>query len=548
MAKSDEESRGPVGDEELGAAVSGGSGSETGTGSGSEQDHEGAKATQVVRRLRIGRVEGDLRIRGRSALGLEVDPAPGGDNAPTVTWHGSDVVIDSPVGCEISVPGSASIEVREVEGSLRIKGVAGDVTIGVVGREVALKNVGPTRIETVGERLKVRGMAGDLNASTIGGSAVVEAVAGAVRLATVGGSLDLSGVRGEVAASVGGSARIDRTPSSEGPLRITAGGSIECTVPEDVAADIRAAAGGIVRIDLHEIDLAGGVQHYAGAVGGGGASIELTAGGTIRIQGVADGPPRVAFEHAGEDADFDVRVDVSGARRGATEDADVDRAEREHGHVRAHAHAHAHDDEHGRRDASGRDRRRDAAEEAWDWGADSRWEKRVGDFETDISRLVREAAGRLDGLAVEINASVAEALASLPSALESAGLSEDRASRLAIRLQRIGERATERAERQIKRAMHRAEREVGRAGRRAGEAAGRRQVRLRKVIKTRPHTDRSDGGQRRQRAGAPGAPASGTEVRQVLSMLEAGTITADQAARLIEALESPGREGSDGDE
>lgn len=494
-------------------------------GSAPEAHGEGRTAGgHVVRRLIIGRVEGDLRIKGRSALGFEIEPPEGGDAAPSVSWNGTDVTVDSPVGCDISIPGSASVHVREVEGALRIKGVAGDVVIGVVGRDVGLKNVGTTRIETVGERLKVRGVAGDLNASTIGGSADIQAVAGDVRLATIGGSLDLAGVQGAVGASVGGSARVDRSLDQNSALRLTAGGSIECTVPEDIGADIRAAAGGTVRIDLPEIDIVGGVQHYSGAVGGGGTPIELTAGGSIRIVGATDGPPRVAFERS---------------------DEGVDATERDYAEAYEHAHHHAHvrdeseadeRDEHG----SGRGRRRtrgrvrDAADDAWE--ADEERGAPDGPFEKEISRLVREAAGRLDGLAVEINASVAEALASLPGALESAGLNEDHAARLSARLQRIGERATERAERQIKRAMHRAEREVGRVGRRAGDAPTRGVRHLRKVVQVRQKATRPDRTAPGARSDAPPA-ATGEEIRSVLRMLEAGSITADQAERILSALE-----------
>lgn len=486
-----------------------------------DSDH-GSNGGQVVRRLTIGRVEGDLRIKGRSALGFEIEPAAGEDDAPTVVWDGADVTVDSPVGCEISIPGSASLYIHEVEGALRIKGVAGDVMIGVVGRELSLKNVGPTRIETVGERLKVRGIAGGLEASTVGGSADVESVAGNVRLETVGGSLDLAHVHGDVGANVGGSARIDRSLDGDSALRITAGGSIECSVPEDVAADIRAAAGGVVRIDLPEIDIVGGVQHYAGSVGGGGKPIELTAGGSIRIHGATEGPPRVAFERGADHGRSD-------QRHGRTHDHG-------HDHINDHVDDFVHDHRHDHARARVHARVHDAAHAAWDMGPE--WNARASDFEKDVSRLVRDAAGRLDGLAVEINASVAEALSSLPGALESAGLNEEHAARLASRLQRIGERATERAERQIKRAMHRAEREVGRVGRRAGEVSALKAVHLRKAIKVRTASGATDEGSTRVRAGQPPRPAAtGDEVRSVLRMLESGSITADEAERLLSALE-----------
>ncbi len=164
------------GNDDRNGAESGGDSLDS-AGSGTEaietsaHDGQEPKTGQVVRRLTIGRIEGAVRIRGRNALGFEIEPAPGAGDAPTVRWDGNDVTVDSPVDCDISIPGSASLNIREVEGALRIKGVAGDVVIGVVGREVSLKNVGTTRIETVGERLKVRGIAGDLSASTIGGSA-----------------------------------------------------------------------------------------------------------------------------------------------------------------------------------------------------------------------------------------------------------------------------------------------------------------------------------------------------------------------------------------
>ena len=473
--------------------------------------------SQVVRRLTIGRVAGDLRIKGRSSLGFEIEAADGSEGEPTVSWNGSDVTVDSPVGCTIRIPGSATLDVGEVEGALRIKGVAGDVVIGEVGRDVALKNVGATTIETVGERLNVKGMAGDLSASTIGGSADVRSVAGAASIETVGGSLDVSDVQGDVDASVGGSARVDDSHGEGAAIRIMAGGSIECLVPEDLAADIRATAGGAVRIDLPEVDVHGQVQNYTGSVGGGGTPIELTAGGSIRVVGAVDGPPRVAFEPSAASAG-------SGAQASG----------HDHDHDHDHAHDHAHDF---KKKVRARARvHADAAHEAWEGGE---WSAKVSDLEKDVSKLVREAAGRLDGLGVEINAQVAEALASLPGALESAGLSEEHATRLAMRLQRIGERATERAERQIKRAMSRAEREVGSAGKRAGEAGARQARVIRKKMKMHARPGRQPRAVRDVRVDEPPA-ATGDEVRSVLRMLESGSITAGEAERILSALEPRG--------
>jgi len=183
------------------------------------------------------------------------------------------------------VPRGARLAFEELPAALSVRGVHGGVDGRIVGGDARLADVGPVTLGAVGRMLDAAGVAGALDVGTVGGHARVAGVGGDARLRTVGGSVRLADVQGDVEATAGGSAKVIQTPRAGGTYRVTAGGSVRWLSPDAPSAALSAVAGGRVRVEVS------GAAHATGAPGGrhevvlgdGGATIELTAGGSVRF-------------------------------------------------------------------------------------------------------------------------------------------------------------------------------------------------------------------------------------------------------------------------
>jgi hypothetical protein len=121
----------------------------------------------------------------------------------------------------------------------------------------------------------------------VNGRVEVRDVAGAVRAENVNGSLDASDLSGEIEAStVNGSVEVRMArlqPSSRNRVSST-NGSVRVTLPRDVAADVEASTvNGSVHCDF-ELDGQSSRRKVQGRIGGGGARLELqTVNGSATI-------------------------------------------------------------------------------------------------------------------------------------------------------------------------------------------------------------------------------------------------------------------------
>jgi hypothetical protein len=159
--------------------------------------------------------------------------------------------------------------------------------------------VGPLLIQKVGGDLSIESCR-EMDISVVGGDLLMRALQGPIQVKRVGGDLTGSGL-GDLVAEVGGDVRVHTDGRG---VRLKAGGDLAVFVPAQSAGDVALRAGGDVelytgadldaRLDIGsgtrdmEIELGGGSHQieddvYSAVLGAGSRTIEVRAGGDIRI-------------------------------------------------------------------------------------------------------------------------------------------------------------------------------------------------------------------------------------------------------------------------
>ncbi|MFN2114749.1 MAG: SHOCT-like domain-containing protein [Anaerolineae bacterium] len=265
-------------------------------------------------RVILDGIAGDAKIEGWSEEAVEVRAAE--EATPRLEVGDGDVTVSVDGDCVVRIPRRASLEVHDLPGDLRVIGVAGGVALGAVSGDVALRDVGPTRAAAVAGDFSAKSVDGDLHVGSVAADAVVRQVAGALTLKRVGADLFASDVAGDVKATAGADAALFLTPTDDVKYKVVAGADLKCVLPEDVSFTYRLSSGaGAPRICFPGVEegAAGGEHRHerVGAVGDGGAAIDLTAGadlvlttGELGSDGSFD-----AGAFAGLGADFEVWAD-----------------------------------------------------------------------------------------------------------------------------------------------------------------------------------------------------------------------------------------------
>ncbi len=125
---------------------------------------------------------------------------------------------------------------------------------------------------------------GDLKVTQVGSSVIARDIDGQVTLENIGGTLHLRDVNGGISAKLGGSATIDFSPVSWQAYDIQAAGDIRCQVPDDANAEFDINCGAQrIRVKTTEGTQMIKEGSHILTMGDGGASVKLTAGGSVNI-------------------------------------------------------------------------------------------------------------------------------------------------------------------------------------------------------------------------------------------------------------------------
>lgn len=237
-------------------------------------------------RLRITTIGGDLRLTGREGRTIEAQAARRGGLA--LHPHGDGFELACQSACLVFLPPGAQVEVAAVGGDARVTGVSGPIHIETVGGDLLLRRVGTIVIQRLGGDLSASRVDGDFSAEWIGGDAKIEQVDGQVRLASVGSDLVLQSADQGVEAVIGGDVRLRFAPRPGTHSAIQAGGDLSCRLPDEASVRLRLRAGGDLELSPRwRREQAG--DAVVAELGAGEATIELSAGGDLKVGGVDAG-------------------------------------------------------------------------------------------------------------------------------------------------------------------------------------------------------------------------------------------------------------------
>ena len=190
------------------------------------------------------------------------------------------------------IDGSTSV------GNIDLKGFNGDVVLQTTGGNIAIVDGdGDVRAKTSGGNLQVAHVMGSVNGETSGGNLTLRGCKGGSDLKTAGGSIEVENDRPVLAKTAGGSIRCQLQEVSESQSLLldleTTGGSINVSLPPDIAATVEAKVlGGLVTAEFPvTMETTGTVKpdQLHGTINGGGPLLKLrSVGGNIRLRKIED--------------------------------------------------------------------------------------------------------------------------------------------------------------------------------------------------------------------------------------------------------------------
>ena len=188
----------------------------------------------------------------------------------------------------VEVPRDYPVHLQTAGGDLEVRDLNAAVRGATSGGGVRVQNVtGTVDLHSSGGNIEAERLNGPAKLSTSGGSIDVADSTGDLDLRTSGGSIHIRDDDGKVDAHTSGGSVSAELRANRGLNLSTSGGSITVRLPQDTRATIDAeTSGGRVSSDFpFSTTTSSDSSHLQGAIGGGGAPIDLhTSGGNIRIE------------------------------------------------------------------------------------------------------------------------------------------------------------------------------------------------------------------------------------------------------------------------
>ncbi len=378
--------------------------------------------------------------------------------------------------CAITCPPASSLTVQTVGGDFRAADLSGTLAIAMANADVSVRGAGVVTLQTANSDVSARDIAGDLRIELARNDLEARSIGGQLIVANVAGDLSARSLKGGAEISrVSGDVSIDTDFSPGKTYRVRAGGDLTLRLAPDASLRMSARAGGKIENRVEFTEWSGDSRSGQGLIGSGEAQVELSAGGDLILLPVRS------------DADFSFDFDAFG----------------------------------------------------------SQIEAKMGQFERDLETRLSELGEHIARMAALGTADLEARLRRLN--VEGVGR---RAEHAAERARYQAERAAERARQQAERAAERMREKAERARRHAERAAER----TRRRAERRGHSHGFDvhvdlpppwGPPRPGRPTPPPPPppraarptATEEERLMILRMLQEHKISADEASRLLDALE-----------
>lgn len=247
----------------------------------------------------IETIDGNLQVKGwdRAEISVKADP-----DTLTLEEQEDTVRLSCTGNCTVRLPHGASVTIETVHGDARVKLLEEQLSIETVSGNLALRNVAAASIETVHGELNAKHLQGSLEVERVAGNAAIRDIEGDCRIETLGGNLELRRVEGEVVCSAGGNADLRLNELSGENYQVSAGGNLQCRLPEDADLVIHMTSGGHnIRVKLPS----GSKVYQQGeceiTLGDGDSHMSLAAGGNLYLASEQDD----WSDHEEPESDFD---------------------------------------------------------------------------------------------------------------------------------------------------------------------------------------------------------------------------------------------------
>ncbi len=184
----------------------------------------------------------------------------------------------------IRIPYNLDVMIRSVSGDVNIKGLRGKLEIKSVSGDLIASDISALSAQSIAGDLIGSRVQGNLQVNTIGGDSLIDNVQGQVELKRVGGDSQIDTVAGGIDIQAGGDGSIEFHPVSWQAYQLEVGGDLLLTIPADTNADLRIKSGAKdIKIFPGKLDIIHQDKELEHALGEGGPTIQLTAGGKVLI-------------------------------------------------------------------------------------------------------------------------------------------------------------------------------------------------------------------------------------------------------------------------
>jgi hypothetical protein len=228
---------------------------------------------------------GDLVVKGIDGSLVELR-VRGVEGDLSLSQEEDSLTFTTYADCILSCPHSTTLTVDAVRGDLKIRGLAGPLSVDTVNGDVRIQDAGPVKIGHIFGELRAQEIAGDLEAQTLRGDARIASVAGSLSLDEVSGDLRAEGIMGDLVTTVGADVRLE-PPFLPGTVyKVQAGSDLRVNIPKDASLRLSLLAGGRVRSRVEDLVLAEVEGRTEALIGAGEATIEAEVGGHVYLREV----------------------------------------------------------------------------------------------------------------------------------------------------------------------------------------------------------------------------------------------------------------------
>ena len=254
-------------------------------------------------RITIEDCVGNLSVKGGDVNQVIVHVPD--EDALVFDQDGDVIILTVKDNCAITCPVNSTFNLINIQENLKVKKIAGDVTISTVKGNTDLRGVGVVTLDNADGNLRVKTSTGAVEVNQVAGNARIQKIAGSTKLGSLGGSLRAAGLmQGLVAEAVGGTARLEPPYTPGATYQLTAGGNLVISLPDEPNLAFEFTAGGQVKTNVSDLVLSRDGGSVTGTLGEGEAVIAATVGGSVVV-----GSSSESDSGSGEDINFDFNFD-----------------------------------------------------------------------------------------------------------------------------------------------------------------------------------------------------------------------------------------------